>query len=128
MAHALLRNAIHIPGFRYANTIPRAVLACSYFTPVIGRIGRWLVSSREDTNFTYDLQEQNLLALACTISCVTGVPKDEALGYIREGRDDQILQNHVVYHTMSSVNRVRSDATCKFGHRLGWYAVVRIMK
>lgn len=94
----------------------------------MGRAGRWLVSSREDTNWTYDLVEQNLLALACTISCVTGVPKDEVFAHMKEGNDDQVLRDHVARHTEASIQRVRADATCKFGRRLGEYAVVRIMK
>lgn len=128
MANPILRQVARIPGFRFANMIPRAALACSYYTPVIGRIGRWLVNSREDTNFSYDLSEQNLLSLACTLSCVTGVPTDKALGYVQEGQDDPILRDHVILHTMSSPNRARSDAACRLGLRLGWYAMVRIMK
>jgi predicted O-methyltransferase YrrM len=128
MTRSLLRTATRIPGFHYANMIPRAALACSYYAPVLGRIGRWLVTSREDTNFSYDLREQNLLALACTISCITGVSKDKALAYIKEGQDDRALRDHVVKRTVSSANRQRSDAACRFGLRLGWYAMVRIMK
>lgn len=128
MTHPLLRQATRLPGFRYANMIPRAALACSYYTPVIGRIGRWLLCSREDTNFSYDLREENLLSLACTLSCVTGVPQGKAFGYIKEGQDDPMLLDHVVRHTMSSANRARSDAACRFGLRLGWYALVRILR
>lgn len=128
MAYPLLRQAARIPGFRYANMIPRAALACSYYAPVIGRIGRWLINSREDTNFSYDLREQNLLSLASTLSCITGVSRDTAFGYIKEGQDDPILRDHVIRRTMSSPNRARSDAACRLGLRLGWYAMVRIMK
>jgi hypothetical protein len=103
-------------------------LACSYYAPVIGRIGRWLVNSREDTNFTYDLREQNLLSLACTISCIAGVSKDKVIEYVKEGDRDPILRDHVVRQTMSSANRARSDAACRLGLRLGWYAMVRVLK
>ena len=128
MAHPWLRQVARIPGFRYANMIPRAALACRHYAPVIGRVGRWLINSREDTNFSYDLREQNLLALAYTISCVTGVPKDEVFAHLREGNEDRALRDHVARHTKSSIQRVRADATCRFGRRLGTYAVVRIMK
>jgi hypothetical protein len=128
MANPILQRVARIPGFRYANMIPRAALACSYYTPVIGRIGRWLINSREDTNFSYDLREQNLLSLACTLSCITGVSRDKAFGYIKEGEEDPLLRDHVIRHTMSSPNRARSDAACRLGLRTGWYALVRILR
>jgi len=128
MAHPLLRQAARIPGFRYANVIPRSLHACAECLSFMGRTARWLACSREDTNWTYDLLEQNLLALACTISCVTGVPKDEVFAHLQEGNEDHALRDHVARRTKSSIQRVRADATCRFGRRLGAYAVVRIMK
>ena len=128
MANTLLRRAIHIPGFRYANMIPRSIHAFADCISVMGRTARWLVSSREDTNWTYDLLEQNLVALACTISCITGVPKETVLAHMKEGNEDQHLRNHVARHTKSSIQRVRADATCRFGRRLGVYAIARVMK
>src|SRR5215472_4081234 len=128
MAHPLLRQAARIPGFRYANMIPRSIHACADCISVMGRTARWLVRSREDTNWTYDLQEQNLLALACTISCVTGMPANEVFPYIQEGNEDQVLREHVARYTASSAQRARADATCRFGRRLGVYAIARVMK
>jgi predicted O-methyltransferase YrrM len=128
MAITLLRRAIHIPGFRYANMIPRSIHAFADCISVMGRTARWLVSSREDTNWTYDLLEQNLVALACTISCMTGVPKETVFAHMKEGNEDQSLRDHVARHTKSSVQRVRADATCRFGRRLGAYAIARVMK
>jgi predicted O-methyltransferase YrrM len=128
MANTLFRRAIHIPGFRYANMIPRSVHAFADCISVMGRTARWLVSSREDTNWTYDLLEQNLVALACTISCITGVPKETVFAHMKEGNEDQMLRDHIARHTKSSIQRVRADATCRFGRRLGAYAVARVMK
>jgi predicted O-methyltransferase YrrM len=56
------------------------------------------------------------------------VPKDEVFAHMKEGNDDQVLRDHVARQTKVSIQRVRADATCKFGRRLGAYAVVRIMK
>jgi hypothetical protein len=128
MANTLLRRAIHLPGFRCANMIPRSIHAFADCISVMGRTARWLVSSGEDTNWTYDLLEQNLVALACTISCITGVPKDKVFVHMKEGNEDRILRDHVSRHTKSSIQRVRADTTCRFGRRLGAYAVARIMK
>jgi predicted O-methyltransferase YrrM len=90
-----------------------------------GRSARWLVGSREHTNFTYDLTDRNLDHLAWWVAGVTGCPVDAARGFIAEARDDEDLRTHVREHTRRSSRRGLADTTVRLGRRLGWYALVR---
>jgi predicted O-methyltransferase YrrM len=85
---------------------------------------RWLIKSREHTNLTYDLTPTNLNYLAHTISFVTGDSVAQIEKYMQEPLDDFELINTVRW-TARHVDAQVSDDTCKFGRRLGWYAIVR---
>jgi len=94
----------------------------------LGKIVAWGFQSREDTNFTYNLTDDNLLYLAHTIAVVTGADIRTAQSYIKEAEHDDRLKQAVVAALQDSPFRFVSDARCEFGRRLGWYAFVRIIK
>ncbi len=106
----------------------RFVLALSYYTPKLKRILAWTLHSRETTNFTYDLTPGNLQYLAHTIAAVTGAPYDVVAAHLREIQNDHDLRRHIVTRVRMGPKRGASDATCGFGRRAGWYAMVRILK
>ena len=103
-------------------------LALRYCTPQLRRLIGWAVSSREFTNFTYDITPENCDYLAHTISVVTGEPYSTSKAYICEVQSDEDLKRFVITHTRNSVQRYSADERCEFGRRLGWYAFVRILK
>jgi len=104
-------------------------LARSYLTPKWRLIRPWLFSSRETTNFTYDLEAANVDYLASFVAEITGRTFDEAMGYVRELEGDDELKRHVRTMTAQDVRYRRvSDPEPKFGRRAGWYAVVRATK
>lgn len=90
--------------------------------------GKWLFTSREDTNFTYGLTRSNMRHLAHMISIVTGKPSQQALDFIDEANSDQELRQHIISRMQSGPDRYYSDARADFAKRLGWYALVRIAK
>lgn len=113
---------------RVMNLPLRSVWAFRYYTPKMRQIARWIFVSREDTNFTYDLSEDNILCLTHLVALVTGKPVHQISSYIDEARNDKALEAFVSERTRASRWRWTSDARCRFGRRLGWYAFTRAMK
>ncbi len=48
--------------------------------------------------------------------------------YVDEALGDRMLAAHVMATVRTSAQAVNADQTCRFGRRLGWYAVVRAMR
>ena len=89
---------------RFINGIRRAYVASRYYNRKYLQILRWLRTSREDTNYTYEITPENVMYLASMIAVVTGETYETVMGYINE-----------VKHPNA-------------GRRLGWYAFARILK
>jgi len=88
----------------------------------------WLFTSKEHTNFTYDLTDLNKRYLAAFVSQVAGVDYVRASKYIAELDQDSSIRAHIRQATESSKERRFADADPEFGRRLGWYAIVRSAK
>jgi hypothetical protein len=106
----------------------RLGMALGYCTPQLKRTVMWAISSREATNFTFEITQDNYEYLAHTISAITGVSYSATLGYLDELQGDDALKRHVIDATRKSRMRHSADERCAFGRRLGWYAFVRILK
>lgn len=111
-----------------ANAIPaRLRLGFNYFVPSFKNLYSWLYSSREDTNFTYDLSDQNKDYVASFVSAITNTSITQVKKYISELNEDLALREHV----RSSVIKFGDssmDPDARYGRRLGWYAFVRALK
>lgn len=94
----------------------------------VGRSARWLVRSREHTNYTYDLTPRNLEHLAWWVALVTDEPVGRARDWIAEANEDAELRAHVRETTARSSRRGLADTEVRFGRRLGWYALVRALR
>lgn len=110
------------------NAIRRFFNATRYFNKKYWQILRWIFTSREDTNFTYDLSEKSLRYLTHLISIVTGAEIPLVMSYFEEVKNDQLLQETIIEATRNSPYRRQSDTEIKFGKRLSWYAFARILK
>ncbi|QIP16392.1 class I SAM-dependent methyltransferase [Spirosoma aureum] len=110
------------------NFLPRIRQASRSYNYRYGQILRWGVTSREDTNFTYELTEDNILYLAHTVAVVANVKPETVLTYIREAQTDDVLRQYILEKTKTSSYRRVADLRVEFGRRLGWYALVRIRK
>jgi predicted O-methyltransferase YrrM len=89
---------------------------------------RWLFTSREHTNLTYDLTELNRRHLAHFLSIVCDQSVETINGYLEEVLGDKELYEHVVTHTRESSRNYLADDSPRFGRRIGWYAIVRAIK
>lgn len=116
------------PLGRLLNIPRRFWLALRYYWPQLKRIGWWTFSSREDTNFTYDLTSRNITYLAHTLATVCSCPIERAEQYLEEARKDAALSAHVRNQIKSSRFRYITDFCGLFGRRIGWYALVRLTR
>jgi Methyltransferase domain len=111
-----------------ANIPRRVTYALGYYVPKILQIFTWGFRSREDTNYTYGITDDNRLYLAHTLSVVTGVDLPTVAAYLEEPLNDVELKRTIETALGSSKFRFVSDPRAEFGRRLGWYAFVRILK
>ena len=73
----------------------RARRVTSYEWHQARRSWSWLVSSREYTNFTYELTTENVVEMAWFVATVTGLGFDQSFRYIEELHNDQALLDHL---------------------------------
>jgi hypothetical protein len=109
---------------------PRAVWPAKAVGQRIQRLLAWLVASKENTNYTYDLTPLNLTHLASIIAVVTGRPVAEIESFLNEPETDSELQQHYA----DSIAALRpdlaavADPVARWSRRLGWYVLVRATK
>lgn len=100
----------------------------TYNAAVAGRSARWLVTSREHTNFTYDLTDLNRTHLAWFVAAGTDLPVAQVRGYLDELEHDHELRDHIRRSTLASGRAGLADAQVRYGRRAGWYALVRAFR
>jgi len=89
---------------------------------------RWLVRSRERTNFTYDLTALNREHLAWYVADLSGASVGEIRGFMLEIETDTMLADHVLEATATSPRRRLADRRLRLGKRIGWYALIRAIR
>ena len=106
--------------------IRRRNFALSYYKPKLRLINKWQFLKTEDVNFYYELEKQNESDLASLLSLITKLSFDQVLSKFDELKNNVELRTYIANH-WSDNNNMR-DSTVGFGRRLGWYALVRILK
>jgi Methyltransferase domain len=94
----------------------------------LGVSTRWLFKSREHTNYTYDLTSLNRKHLTWFVANIAGTDIQTARGYIEEVLNDDALRRHIADATRTSPRRWLADPSALLGRRIGWYALVRVLK
>ena len=124
-----LRTLRGMPVARFLRIPRRSWHAAGYFLPSLRNLITWSLVSKEDSNYTYDLTPQSLDYVAHTIGIATRNTPAQVREFMDEARSDAELAQRVVETTTRSPSmRQFSDAQCRFGRRLGWYAIARVMK
>lgn len=103
----------------------RALTVARHDARVVGRSVRWLFTSREHHNYTYDLTALNRGQLAWFVAQVCGVPVADVRGWFAELDGDRELRSHIEATTAAAARRGLADRKARYGRRLGWYAMVR---
>jgi hypothetical protein len=91
-------------------------------------LARWIFTSREHTNLTYDLTELNRRHLAHFLGHVCDQSAETMKGYLEEVMGDKELYEHIAKYTRQSSRNYLADDEPRYGRRIGWYAIVRAMK
>ncbi|MEQ8660926.1 MAG: hypothetical protein RLW62_08920, partial [Gammaproteobacteria bacterium] len=100
----------------------------AYIAPLLGEFAEWARSSRETTNFTYDLAPLDYDYLAHTLAVVCAGDPASMAGYVREIRDDRALADYYREARRRVPQAGRLDDQLRLGRRVGWYAAVRALK
>jgi predicted O-methyltransferase YrrM len=99
-----------------------------YNAKLLGVSARWLFTSREHHNYTYDLTRLSRLHLAWFVSVVCDVPVERVREYFHELESDHELRTHIETTTARAARRGLADRTVRYARRIGWYAIVRAKK
>ena len=89
---------------------------------------RWLLSSRETTNFTYEITERNINHICAAIAVALGEKPETIRRFADEVLGDDNLARHVIGRTRESPFGRVADPVFRIGRRVGWYALVRATK
>jgi predicted O-methyltransferase YrrM len=92
---------------------------------VLGASARWLFTSREHHNYTYDLTRLSREHMAWFVSVVCDVPVKQVREYFAELAEDTDLRTHIERATAASARRGLADRRVRYARRMGWYAIVR---
>lgn len=117
-----------LKGIWFLNFVRRIIAASKVYNKKYAQILKWGFQSREDTNYTYHLTDDNIKYLAQTISVVTKINYDDVIKYFDEVQSDEYLKETILNAIKNSRERKFADKEVRFGRRLGWYVFVRVMK
>jgi predicted O-methyltransferase YrrM len=95
---------------------------------VLGTSARWLFTSREHHNYTYDLTNISREHLAWFVSTSCEVPVARVREYFAEVEGDDGLRRHIQATVAASPRRGLADREVRYARRIGWYAIVRSRK
>jgi predicted O-methyltransferase YrrM len=109
-------------------TIFRAKTAFGYFLRPLFAVIKWLVTSKEITNYTYNLEENNKRYLASLIADIVNIQFSKVMEYIREIEEDEELRIHIADATARSNWSFMADGEARYCRRVGWYAIARALK
>lgn len=98
----------------------------SYLQPRQRLARDWIGQHTESGNFYYDLTPDNLRELGSLIAAISGASPALIDEYLEEIHTDFHLREHLA-RTWADNPKMR-DAQLAYGRRIGWYALVRILK
>jgi predicted O-methyltransferase YrrM len=124
MTRRIIRGPI-----RNALAVPLRIAAVARHVAHQAGLGcRWLVTSKETTNYTYELTERGLDYIVEGISVATGAGRDRLKLFAEELLGDHELAAHVIAATRASDRRGTADLVFRPGRRIGWYVLARALK
>ncbi|MEJ3749231.1 class I SAM-dependent methyltransferase [Actinomycetes bacterium KLBMP 9797] len=95
---------------------------------VLRTSARWLFTSREHHNYTYDLTRLSREHLAWFVSVTCDTPIKQVKDFLAEIEGDDALRQHIERATAASARRGLADRRVRYARRIGWYAIVRARK
>lgn len=124
-----LRRAVaRTPLARVAAFPKRLHRVARHNARLLGTSARWLFTSREHHNYTYELTSRNLTHLAWYVSHLCDVPVADVRRWLAELRDDAALRTHIESASAAAARSGLADRTARYARRVGWYAILRARK
>lgn len=121
-----LRRAIARTPLAPVAAFPKRLARVARHDAKVFRISaRWLVTSREHHNYTYDLTKLSRNHLAWFVSVVCNVPIKQVRAYLAEIESDDVLRRHIEQATTGAARRGLADRRVRYARRIGWYAIIR---
>lgn len=108
--------------------IKDGLYATKYFNKKYFEIFRWVINSKEDTNYTYDLTDQNLKELYKLLEIIFNINYSQIEKYSNELLNNETLKTYLSTKIKSSNFKNFADKEIKFSRRIGWYIIARIIK
>ncbi|RDB04826.1 class I SAM-dependent methyltransferase [Runella aurantiaca] len=125
----MFRNLAKLPLIgRLLLILYRIRVGLSFVLGVVGRYVKWLFVSKETTNLTYHLRDDNLIYLGHFIAAVTGKTYQEITLYFNEILEDKAFYTHVEELYRHGADAFKSDKEVRLARRIGWYAIIRVAK
>jgi predicted O-methyltransferase YrrM len=128
MSSNLRRRIARTPLAPVAAFPKRLVRVARHDARVLGTSAKWLFTSREHHNYTYDLTKLSREHLAWFVSVVSATPVKQVKAYLLEIETDDALRRHIEQATAASARRGLADRQVRYARRIGWYAIVRARK
>ncbi|MGW5670119.1 class I SAM-dependent methyltransferase [Micromonospora sp. NPDC003776] len=121
-----LRRAVARTRFAPIAAFPkRLARVARHDAKVLGTSARWLLTSREHHNYTYDLTKLSRQHLAWFVSVSCDVPVRQVRDWFAELEGDDRLRGHIEAATAAASRRGLADRHVRYARRIGWYAIVR---
>lgn len=108
--------------------IKDGLFATKYFNKKYLQILIWTISSKEDTNYTYDLTEQNLDELYKLLESIFKINYSDIKKYSKELLENDKLKEYLSIKIKFSDFKNFADKEIKYSRRIGWYIIARISK
>ena len=106
----------------------RLRLICKFQYESLKRSLSWLFGSKEFANFTYDLTPKNKSYLACFLANLCGTTAQEISEYFDELESNFGLKDYIQNRLKMHRRGNEIDDQAFYGRRIGWYALVRVLK
>jgi predicted O-methyltransferase YrrM len=106
----------------------RVGIAAAHNAAALSGTVRWLVRSREHTNFTYELTTVNREQLAWWVAEVTGCEVLKSRELFAEVENDDELREHIKTTTRRHPRWRLANPSPPYGRRVAWYALVRLLR
>jgi len=114
--------------FLLIRRIKDGLFATRYFNQKYFQILRWMIHSKEDTNFTYDLTKQNLDELYKLLESIFELNYSKIKDYSEELLNNSIIKDYLKNKIEASDFKNFADNDIKYSRRIGWYIIARIIK
>ncbi len=106
----------------------RIKIVCRYFNEQLLKIIKWILKSKETTNFTYDLETDNKSYLVSLIADILNIEFEKVKMYLQEIEHDEELIKHIKDTALNNELSFMADNEVKLGRRIGWYIFARVLK